>query len=119
MSNPYNQQKQEAKYLTYEHAFNSLDENENPYEKDSDPELFHVWNQGFRANKNRPKPVAPAEPRSVPTMAAPPAVFDNPNVSQNVSINLETIPTELLLAEVNKRLKAFETTLAQMKKVFG
>ena len=119
-TNPYNQKTQEAKYLSWEHGYNALNEHENPYEQDVDPEYYHSWTQGFKANKTRPK----SEARPALRVTAQPVdnVQDLPvsAVLGPVSLaDLSSIPTDVLLNEVAIRIKKFENTVAEMKKVLS
>jgi len=97
MSNPFNKDKDEAKFLSYEHGFNAKNKDlDCPYTKD-DGEVFQVWQQGFRANKTRPKAALKDTPdmngdivsEYIPTPVGP--------------LTLENISTDLLQLELKKR----------------
>jgi hypothetical protein len=118
MVNPYNQKTQEAKYLSWDHGFNAATENENPYEQDVDPEYYHAWNQGFRANKNRVKKDVKPTPELTPTPVANVVTMPNSDPPRG-NVDLSSISTDVLLHEVALRIKKFETTVADMKKVLS
>lgn len=115
MNNPYDMGKNEAKHHTWAHGFNALSKEDNPYSDQTDEDgMTGIWMQGFNANKNRAKPKPnPVVESAVIVSRATPAP-----VTQPIS-SLAEVSTEELLAEVARRMKDFETTLKQMKKVFG
>lgn len=119
--NPYNP-KDEGKHLSWDHGFSAMTEEECPYEKD-DPDmadLRHAWSAGFRANKNRPKPRKP-EPVQQPTIAIGESIPVQPVVDAHgkVICNVSDIPTDVLFAEVLKRMSEFESMFSKLKKVLG
>lgn len=66
MDNPFNLKTEEAKYHTWQSAFESNSRDDNPYTSQTDPELNAVWMQGWTANKNR---TPPKRNKAIPTAA--------------------------------------------------
>ncbi len=93
IKNPFNKDTQEAKYLTYEHAYHSRSELDNPYAKEEEPDLYGVWMKGFRANKTRPKV----------EMKVPLDQAEIDLESTTVVGDISSLPTDLLELELKKR----------------
>jgi len=102
VKNPYSKDSQEAKFLTWEHGYNSPKQDDNPYDKADEPELYQVWNKAFRANKSRPKAaLEPIDEEGLPVQA------------EVAPATLSGVSTELLELELKKRKLKELTSLNQ------
>jgi hypothetical protein len=116
--NPFHPQ-QEAEHLSWDHGFNAQSTDDCPYDS-RDPEArsaYSAWMQGFKANKNRPKPV---KNTAVESINETPEAEVEPEVAEEGSgvVSLQSLSTAELEAELKKRkIKDLEQLLQQENKL--
>lgn len=119
--NPFNEQKEEGKFLSYESGYYAASMEECPYEEDDDDEnrAFRVaWTRGFKANPGHKAALDKAKVAQT-SPEAPNVEISTPGTS------LTTISTELLELELKKRKlgeleelsKQEQTLTAQLQQV--
>jgi len=96
MSNPY-KPGDEARYMTWEHGFNSNSETECPYDpEDKDTrELRGIWLKAFKAN--------PAHKKKAVAESAEDAIEEQFPTSSGNSLDVKGLPTEMLELELKRR----------------
>jgi hypothetical protein len=120
MKNPYNINTQENKFNSWSLGYECNGSIEsNPFGEDLEPELFRIFEQGYKAKNRAPKASAP-EPQAVSTLVSngDPVAQKGPlNVSPEV--DLSHIPTDQLFKEASKRISEGEALLLRVKKLLG
>lgn len=130
MNNPYDKLKDEAKYMSYDHGYNSQNKNDNPYmDMQGDPEaavLSSIWLQGFNSNKKRPKPAKKAKLEPIEDDEFGPVSeveLDNafvspvPTISSNTGyISVDPQSLEVILDQLKSAAKVELAKLEQQNK---
>lgn len=108
-NNPFDAS-QEAEYLAWEHGFNSLTEDDNPYqpEDESTKEAYRAWLLGFKTKRSKTKTT------SVNSINASPDVSVDLTLA-TVLPDLKTIPTEVLEAEIKERKRVILEQLLKQR----
>lgn len=118
--NPFDRNKQEAMFLAYEHGFNSMDKEENPYlDMPEMSSAMSAWNQGFNANKKRTKRIKPSPDKDLEATDrgyVPPA--DHEIEMKQINRSLIELPDHVIIGELKKRKqKELDVLLKEKAKI--
>lgn len=118
MKNPYNINTQENKFNAWSmgNESNSPTVEANPFGEDLEPELFRIWETGWKSNRNRA-----AKPPNINAIASNEVREDRttPAVVTLPGLDLSLIPTDQLFKEASKRISEGEALLLRVKKLLG
>lgn len=104
-NNPFDRQKQEAMYLAYEHGFNSVEKEENPYiDMPEMASAMSAWNQGYNANKKRAKRIKPSplSPEEMLPLDTEEHIINNHSTFKDTN-PLNVLTDEFLITELKRR----------------